>query len=86
MQYSQALTRSNLRESKIQKFPGEEHAPRPPRCRVLTHMDLYTVTPPYSHKPLFCPPLSHFLNEGLTLYNLHVYVYAYKSLTKAAWP
>ena len=39
--------------------------PDPPRWCVLTHTDLYTVAPPYSHKTLFCPPLSYFLDEGL---------------------
>ena len=57
-------TRSNLRESKIQKFPGG-HAPRPPRYCVLMHMDPYTIASLTLIKPYFAPTLSQFLDEGL---------------------
>jgi len=50
----------------------EGHAPRPHRCCVFVHMDTRIFTPlpltPYSHKILFCPLLSHFLDEGLLTY------------------
>ena len=32
---------------------------------AYTYRSLYRCMPPYSHKTLFCPPLSYFLDEGL---------------------
>ena len=40
--------------------------PDPPSSRVLSHTDLW-FAPPIFIKLDFCPPLQHFLNEGLSL-------------------
>ena len=40
--------------------------PDPPTGRVLSHTDLW-FAPPIFIKLYFCPPLQHFLNEGLTI-------------------
>ena len=57
-------TRSNLRESKMHRFPC---------CMSQTPWKLCAYTrgsldhPPYSHKTLFYPPFSQFLDEGLLI-------------------
>ena len=48
-------------ESKMQTIPA-------PSCHAhkSMHTDVYTIALPHSDKTVFCPPSSHFLNEGLT--------------------
>ena len=61
--YIWECTRSNVKESKIQKFPGGI-PPDLPRCHVLTQQ-IFILLPSLLLWNLILPPLSHFLDEGL---------------------
>ena len=50
--------------------------PDPPRGRVLSHTDLWFAAPIFI-KLYFCPPLQHFLNEGLTSLSCLLYLYTH---------
>jgi len=60
-------TRSNLRESKIQKFPGGPPDPLDAMCLCTS---TFTLFPPLTLINFILPPSSHFLDEGLHTYKI----------------
>jgi hypothetical protein len=63
-------TRSNLRESKMQKFPGGACPQTPLGIVPCAYVHVIMALPPCSHTYFDRPPLGNFLNEGLTIVTL----------------